>query len=268
MIKLIGSDSEMILQNHDGSFVSSHKFLKAPKDQPKWFDNFNLQNDGALLEFAINPVDTLDNFNTYIEDAIEASQELVSSHNVGLARLSHVVYPDSALESYEERLLGCQPSFSCWDMNEHKIDVDSFAYKGLHPNFRTTGGHVHIGFNHPKNILCLDEDTFRINLGRMLDVYLGTWSVLVDPETERRKLYGQAGDVRMKSYGIEYRSLSNFWIWNKDTREELWHRVHAAYKKARTHVVHDVINPDELIQGINEYNKGFCKKAYDTMLSA
>ena len=49
------------------------------------------------------------------------------------------------------------------------------------------------------NPLGIPEEHMKINIGRMLDVYLGTYSVLNDPETERRKLYGQAGDIRDKT---------------------------------------------------------------------
>jgi hypothetical protein len=51
----------------------------------------------------------------------------------------------------------------------------------------------------------------------LIDVFCGIPSVLVDRDTgskERRKQYGRAGDFRYQPHGIEYRTLSNFWIQN------------------------------------------------------
>ena len=37
----------------------------------------------------------------------------------------------------------------------------------------------------------------------------------------RRQLYGSAGRFRPTSYGIEYRTLSNFWIWDQRLTRDL-----------------------------------------------
>jgi hypothetical protein len=49
----------------------------------------------------------------------------------------------------------------------------------------------------------------------MLDIIVGNTCVLIDRNKlapERRKVYGRAGDYRLPPYGIEYRTLSNFWL--------------------------------------------------------
>lgn len=49
----------------------------------------------------------------------------------------------------------------------------------------------------------------------LLDLFCGIPSILLDRSNGallRRKLYGKAGDYRLTPYGIEYRTLSNFWI--------------------------------------------------------
>jgi hypothetical protein len=49
----------------------------------------------------------------------------------------------------------------------------------------------------------------------MLDLFVGIPSIFMDHDptsARRRKVYGQAGRYRPKEYGMEYRSLGNFWL--------------------------------------------------------
>ena len=45
-----------------------------------------------------------------------------------------------------------------------------------------------------------------------MDYAIGVPSVLIDSDKARRRLYGKAGSMRHKPYGVEYRTLSNFWL--------------------------------------------------------
>jgi len=56
----------------------------------------------------------------------------------------------------------------------------------------------------------------------MMDLYLGVPSVLMDKGELRKQLYGKAGAYRMKPYGVEYRTLSNFWIFSDTTIGWVW----------------------------------------------
>ena len=57
-----------------------------------------------------------------------------------------------------------------------------------------------------------------------LDIILGLESVILDKDARRKEMYGKAGAFRFKDYGVEYRTLSNFWI--KDDNNIKW-----AFKK-------------------------------------
>jgi hypothetical protein len=49
----------------------------------------------------------------------------------------------------------------------------------------------------------------------LMDLFLGVPSIFMDTDKtapRRRTLYGQAGRFRVKPYGMEYRSLSSFWL--------------------------------------------------------
>lgn len=122
-------------------------------------------------------------------------------------------------------------------------------------NTRTTAGHIHLGAIELKD-QSLVEQTVKV-----LDLFLGVPSVLIDPERERRKLYGKAGCFRFgKSYvGLEYRSLSNFWL----KSEELMGWVYDNTKLAVDFLNSDkTINEEDeqIIQtAMNEYNEDYCK---------
>jgi len=91
----------------------------------------------------------------------------------------------------------CDPDFNAWTE-----EVNVISRKDV--NLRTAGGHVHIGYENP------DAQT-NIELIKLMDLFLGVPSILLDTDTERRKMYGKAGCFRFTEFGVEYRVLSNFW---------------------------------------------------------
>jgi len=109
----------------------------------------------------------------------------------------------------KSRVFGCSPSKNADNKKENKIKVDPTKYK-----YRSAGGHIHIGkdgeyssikhvFNEPDRLV------------QILDIIVGNTCVIIDRNEgnkERRKVYGKAGEYRTPSYGIEYRTLSNFWL--------------------------------------------------------
>lgn len=56
-------------------------------------------------------------------------------------------------------------------------------------------------------------------------MYLGLPSVLKDPDTKRRSLYGKAGCFRLTPYGLEYRVLSSYFLRDRATLGWVWTRL-------------------------------------------
>jgi hypothetical protein len=97
-------------------------------------------------------------------------------------------------------------------LEESMIRVDPTKYMK-----RSAGGHIHIG--NSKGSYSETEVQYALDnpkkLVTMYDILVGNTCVMLDRDPgnkERRKNYGRAGEYRTPKHGIEYRTLSNFWL--------------------------------------------------------
>lgn len=106
----------------------------------------------------------------------------------------------------EDRRFGCVPSENIYGTK--RINVT-----GQKIRFRACGGHIHYGSQYAVSV---SKDSKKLEeLVKMMDLFAGNTMVLLDRDPSnirRRKYYGRAGEYRIKKYGIEYRTLSNFWL--------------------------------------------------------
>lgn len=112
--------------------------------------------------------------------------------------------------SPQSKIFGCSPSYNAWEMPpEVPIeDINPAEYR-----IRTAGGHLHLGSN-DRNLTKWMKDNI-VRTIKMCDYIVGNTCVLLDRDegqTERRKTYGRAGEYRIQDWGLEYRTLSNFWL--------------------------------------------------------
>jgi len=113
--------------------------------------------------------------------------------------------------SEDSRKFGCAPSTNAYRSSSGmKIDaVDPTEYRT-----RAAGGHIHIGHGSSTTWKkAFTKDTKRTV--QIFDLIVGNTCVLIDRDPsniERRKLYGRAGEYRLPNHGLEYRTLSNFWL--------------------------------------------------------
>ncbi len=249
---LLATDPEFFLKDGKGKTVSAAGLFGYGKD--KKLDTgkgVRIQEDNVLLEFDTDPHSAFKDFDGNILLAFELSEKLANEHNLSLdlSKCSHIFsadelskFPKSAME------FGCDP-----DYNALTGDVNPKP-KAADAGLRTAGGHIHIGYDH---LGTMTEDNKKI-LGVMCDYMLGLESLLLDSDDCRRELYGKAGACRFKEYGIEYRTLSNFWLANEDLRKWAFDNVHKAYLLATTDRFQDAvatISPEEIQRVINENDK-------------
>jgi hypothetical protein len=116
--------------------------------------------------------------------------------------------------SPEARVLGCQPSLNIYDER---------ASVNVPPNYpyRSAGGHIHIGY---KGAISGSSSLDPKEIIQVQDILVGNTCVLIDRDPNaalRRETYGRAGEYRLPPYGVEYRTLSNFWL----QAHQLWSLV-------------------------------------------
>ena len=133
------------------------------------------------------------------------------SENVVFAPLATIKLTKEDLIDVDSECLrfGCSP-----DMNIY--DSDGVDYpNGRKFLYRFSGGHIHIGFNTGGYQEIMKQEMKVQKLIKMLDAVVGTMSVALIPtrmERFRSNYYGKAGTFRIQPHGLEYRSLSSYWM--------------------------------------------------------
>jgi hypothetical protein len=98
-------------------------------------------------------------------------------------------------------VFGCDPDFDAYDVTDSKRILDTSKLGTV----RMCGGHLHLGYNNPYQI-------HPSAVAILCDMFLGLPSITYDTQGDRRRSYGLAGLYRPKPYGLEYRTMSNWWI--------------------------------------------------------
>lgn len=145
----------------------------------------------------------------------------------------------------------CEADYNAYTFEPNRVGREN-------PLMRTTGMHVHVGY---------DDHYFdkSIEIIKAMDLFLGVPSVLLDPDTERRRMYGKAGAYRIKpAYGLEYRVLSSFFMsdvkfieWIYDATQQAIDFVNYGGIISNDYDIIDTINnskKDKALEIIEDYN--------------
>lgn len=225
---LVGADPElfMVLPN-SGAFISAHDRIPGTKWEPFKVPYGAVQVDGTALEFNIDPAATVDEFVHNINAVRKTMTDMVPGYNVVAEPVARFEpeYFKFDVPSYAQEL-GCNPDFNGWTCGVNpKPDPDGQPY-------RTASGHLHIGWTSDKDVESKEHFLFCCKIARQLDYYLGMSSLLWDADDTRRQLYGKAGAFRPKSYGMEYRVLSNRWLDSEPLMRWIYNTIQVAMADA------------------------------------
>lgn len=222
-----GADPELFVKNlSTDKFVSAEGLIPGTKLNPYRVEKGAVQVDGMAAEFNIDPVDNYWAFDENITAVIDQLQGMLPQDHVLVCKPAVVFDEDVWTGSPDKaKELGCSPDFNAWtgSVNPPPHDPDN-------PRLRTASGHLHIGWTDGESLADPDHLSNCRDLVKQFDWYLGAWSLVVDPDPVRRRLYGKAGACRYKDYGVEYRVLSNFWVMDSRMRLQVWNRMQNAIR--------------------------------------
>lgn len=202
----VGADPEVFVGNN-GSFISAHGLVAGTKKAPFIVDKGAVQVDGMALEFNIDPASSPEEFEFHINYVQEQLKSMIG--DLEFLHTASVTFEPGFTKGIplENLILGCEPDFNAYTMLPNpRPDGDL--------NMRTAGGHIHVGGFTNNNPHHPQQMGMGAVLSKFLDRTIGVYSILWDNDDQRRGMYGQAGAYRPKTYGMEYRSMSNAWVFN------------------------------------------------------
>ena len=245
----LGTDPELFLQK-DNKIISAIGKIGGSKSEPQPISNDGhfIQEDNVAIEYNIPPCKTITDWvfhHNFVKDYLEV---LVSGMGCTLAIQPIATLEDSELDNDIARLAGCTPDFDVWNecINE-PVDLSI-------TNKRSSGGHISVGW---------DDFTQeqQLDMIKAMDATLGLESVLLDDDTERKKLYGKAGCFRFTAFGVEYRSLSNFWIKSDESLQWAWDTTMKAIDLVNSGKVEEIKkHGDRIVEAINTNNKDLAQE--------
>lgn len=249
------SEATGVFKSHFYKLTTVCGLLKADKHNPipiKGLSNpgFKVQEDNVALEYNIPPSATKEEFVDNIQIGMKgALGSLPESSKYTHITDSAMNFPEELLEHPLAKVFGCEPDYNAWTGKVNVMPKTAKATK----NLRTCGGHVHV-----------ETDLDKRRVIQAMDITLGVASVLRDINGGlRRKRYGNYGAYRPKPYGVEYRVLSNFWIFDKSNIEWVWDNTAYALELAADKSVDFEPFQDDVEKIINkgdtEAARLFCK---------
>jgi len=249
----IGCDPEFFLYDRDfEQYMSAIPFVKGTKEKPEPLNSGGfIMRDNVALEFGMPPANSIDEWVESVNLTMRDVERYIPEW-LELKVVASGEFSKQQLTDPEAKEIGCDPDFNAWT-GKRNIPPIGFAES----TFRSCGGHIHVGYvKESGNEFLLDNDGKRYMIQAM-DCVHGLWSVLLDNSPEsiaRRNIYGKAGCYRPTEYGVEYRTLSNFWVKTNKLKELMYRFTADALALASdiaqlNHVIREIGGADK-VQGI------------------
>lgn len=234
-VKLIsvGADVEMFLKNRKtGEVVSSEGIIQGSKYDPFCFDkdnhHYTTSLDNILTEITFPPATNVEEFVQFLNKSLGYVQEFIPKELE-----IHISPSESLDEKYlmteQAQVFGCESDF-----NAHTKRVNC-SPNASDPFLRSAGGHLHCGYEGIETeydgiLFNYEPDPQRCEIVKVLDLFVGIPSVIMEPDNKRKELYGKAGAYRPKEYGLEYRTPSNFYLASEELKAWAYNSVVNAFE--------------------------------------
>lgn len=224
-MRTIGADPELFLRDvGTGGVIPACGLIGGTKTDPLPLEGldegFAVQEDNVMLEFNIPPSDNEATFDHFIGQALAACRDLIRSRREGTEFdfAPYRAFSEAQLTMPGAGEFGCAPDF---DAYRSGAPIPPLRPRMLRRDdgtaWRFAGGHVHLGYD--------TDDVPDHVVAQFCDLLIGLPSVALDQQGPRRGRYGTAGRYRPTDYGIEYRTLSNFWVFDPGLRQEVGYRA-------------------------------------------
>jgi len=210
----VGTDPEIFVENSKGYIIPAFKFLQ-PKEKPGKtsaalpYGGYPMYWDGFAAEFETSPQNclawTCDSTYSGIKSVMMEARKYNKNCRLSAKTVIRLTSRKLKSEDPAHILLGCAPSFNAYGLvSKPLISKKVFI--------RSTGGHIHFGIKH--RIKTPDD---AIKIVKVLDAILAVACVSLFENYDvarRREYYGLVGEYRLPPHGLEYRVLSNAWIFH------------------------------------------------------
>lgn len=209
----------------ENKYVPVFGMLGGTKEEPLEIEGnvkrFSIQEDNVMAEYNIPPCNSRKDFINNNLFMIETLKTILPDNKTVLAE-SFAKFEEEDLIHEQAEYFGCAPSIDVYTLSDF-IPVFNVASSP----FRACGGHIHIGFEGN------DDQNNIIKLVKALDYTLGLRSFFEEKNEDgylnRNLSYGRFGNFRETSFGIEYRTTSNWWLKNEETIGEAYDLVQEAF---------------------------------------
>lgn len=228
----LGFDIEFLVQDERGTPIPAGFLpIAGVKGHPEKLQFGGLEIDCCAAEITPPPAVSEDEFSSNIDNLISEVRARFPDKRF-IAKPSQYFDMQLLMIAPHAMTMGCDPDFNAWTGRRNPRPKPP---KGL----RSFGGHIHIEGGTVETI-------------KAMDMVLGLWSVVNDPDTERRKIYGKAGAFRHKPYGVEYRVLSSFWCDSDGLRRTVYRRTRMAQDLTTDQINHlvNLLGGATVVQGV------------------
>lgn len=246
----IGTDLEVFVKDtNKNEIISAEGLIGGTKEKPTPIDREGcfIQEDNVMAEFNVPPaVDPRDMYENIVFVLNHITNKLPEGFDIDVA--ASALIDGKYLETEQAQTFGCDPDYNIWTGLQNEAPNSL-----LFPNLRTCGGHVHVGYNGP-------TEELNVKLVKTLDLFLTVPSIIMDKDTMRRVLYGKSGSFRYKEYGVELRTLSNFWIKNLDGVKWMFNGVLRAVEFVNSMQVVTKTMEEKIVKCINNQDESLAKE--------
>lgn len=243
-----GSDIEFFIQTLKGDPIPAIGMVGGTKDKPKPLGGqYFIQEDNVAVEFNIPICKSPKDFTNAVLTGYRKCMDVLPRSVVPLGGVASIEFDMLYLQNPQAMEFGCEPDINGWTRRVNPRP------KADNMRLRSAGGHVHIGWDNP------DMET-RFDLIRACDVFAGIPSVTEDKDTRRRELYGKAGAMRIKPYGVEHRLLSNYWLFDPAYTGAVITRYKRAIDFLNYGHVVDPNDADKIVEAINNGDRAGGKR--------